>query len=141
MSVAVDGGVGASLSLIRRALSCQWCAIEVLTLGGVTGLATQDPAIRPFLDWSQQRKLNAAVTMHGLAAEVPGMSVPAFLRAVLDRANDALKARGMGEEVYLRPLYRRLKEGRNPGQTAALCFKEQGAAAAIQHLSIPVFKL
>jgi hypothetical protein len=86
----------------------------------------QDPEIRPFLDWSQQRQVHAAVIAQGLAAEVPGLSLPRFLHHVLSHADDALRRRGKGEEEFLRPLHRRLREKRNPGQRAVDVFKQHG---------------
>jgi hypothetical protein len=79
-----------------------------------------------------------AVKIHGLAADVPGMNVTAFVTAVLEHAHDALVRRGMGEEVYLRPLFRRVKEGMNPGQLAAATFRDHGVKALVDQLKIPL---
>jgi len=74
------------------------------------------------VDWGQQKLMHSEVITHGLAAEVPGMSLHRFLHHVLARADDALRRRGFGEEVYLRPLHTRLREKKNPGQRAAAVF-------------------
>ncbi len=74
--------------------------------------------------------------VHGLAAEVPGMHVPSFIEAILEQAHQALVARGFGEEVYLRPLFKRVKEGMNPGQSAAVTLRDHGVKALIDQLSI-----
>lgn len=62
----------------------------------------------------------------GLAAEVPGLSLPRFLHHVLSHADEALRRRGKGEEEFLRPLHKRLREKRNPGQRAVDVFKQHG---------------
>ena len=78
----------------------------------------------------------AAVKIHGLAAEVPGMNVETFITAILEQAHTALVRRGFGEEVYLRPLFKRVKEGMNPGQTAAVTLRDHGMPALIDQLAI-----
>jgi hypothetical protein len=112
----------------------------VLTLFTCTHppVSLQDPSIRPFLDWSQQRRMLAAVKIHGLAAEVPGMNVQAFVTTVLEHAHAGLVRRGMGEEVFLRPLFKRAKEGMNPGQLAAATLRDHGMRALIDSLAIRV---
>ena len=86
----------------------------------------QDSEIRPFLDGGVQRKMHTEIIARGLGGDVSGMSLDRFLFHVLARADDALRARGHGEEMYLRPLHRRLREKTNPGQRAAAVFKEHG---------------
>ena len=37
-------------------------------------------------------------------------------KEILDLSEEGLKERGFGEEKYLKPLYERLEEGRNPAE-------------------------
>jgi gamma-glutamylcysteine synthetase len=61
----------------------------------------------------------------------------AFTHRILQFAEAGLVSRGLGEEVFLKPLYRRLKYGASPGQEAAEVFKRGGMPALLQATAQP----
>ncbi|MCO6417572.1 glutamate--cysteine ligase [Siccirubricoccus sp. KC 17139] len=68
--------------------------------------AAQKAAASLVRDWSvaEIRALRAAVPRDALGAEIGGRTVREVAREVLAIARDGLRARGLGEEVYLAPL-------------------------------------
>lgn len=79
--------------------------------------------------WSAMRAWHHQAVRVGLAAEEP---VPGLLQGILDDCTAGLQERGLGEEVYLQPLYARLRERRNPAQKARAAFLQGGVAALIR---------
>jgi glutamate--cysteine ligase len=73
--------------------------------------------------WPALRAWHHAAIREGLAAAPP---TPGFFEELLALARAGLTARGLGEEVYLKPLWARVSAHRNPGQEAALAFAEGG---------------
>ena len=60
------------------------------------------------------RALRAAVPRDALGAAIRGRSVRDMARDALAIARDGLKARGLGEEVYLAPLDEIVESGMTP---------------------------
>jgi hypothetical protein len=76
--------------------------------------------------WPRMLRLHADTVRCGLAlSDGEAWALP-LLQEVLDLAHQGLRGRGLGEEVYLEPLFGRLTRRRNPGQEVALVFKESG---------------
>lgn len=59
-----------------------------------------------------------------------------YVRDVLNICNDALIRRGLGEEIFLSPLYERLDHGENPGQVARRLAGSEGMSALVEHCAI-----
>lgn len=97
---------------------CAWREIE----GFVWATLGEDP-------WPVMRAWHADVVRDGLAAPEPR---PGFIAGVLACCERALKARGLGEEVYLAPLLRRLVDRRNPAQRAREAFAAGGARGLVE---------
>jgi gamma-glutamylcysteine synthetase len=82
--------------------------------------------------WDTMRAWHHAAIREGLAAPAPDGLAEALLAAV----EAAVVARGRGEEVYLRPLRRRLEAGRNAAQEAADVWRSGGAEALVAHARV-----
>jgi gamma-glutamylcysteine synthetase len=83
--------------------------------------------------WPTLRRWHADVVREGLAAEEP---VPGLIAGVLRRVEDGLAARGLGEERYVAPLWRRLEARVNPGQAALEAFRAGGIPGLIDHARV-----
>ncbi|RAI60630.1 glutamate--cysteine ligase [Roseicella frigidaeris] len=81
-------------------------AQPALWVGLLYDAAAQKAAAALVRDWTVEeiRALRATVPRQALAAEIRGRRVQAVARDVLAIARDGLRARGLGEEVYLAPL-------------------------------------
>lgn len=84
--------------------------------------------------WKKMRAWHGNAVRVGLAAEEPS---PGLLRGILDDCAEGLKERGLGEEVYLAPLYARLNERRNPAQKARNVFQHGGIPALLNAVRYP----
>jgi len=83
--------------------------------------------------WSASHAWHKRVLVEGLGAEEP---TSGLVVGVLERAKDALAARGRGEEVYLEPLFARWQARQNPGQLAQAIFQEGGVKALVEHTCV-----
>jgi glutamate--cysteine ligase len=81
-------------------------AQPALWVGLLYDAAAQKAAAALVRDWTVEeiRALRLAVPRQALAAEIRGRRVREVARDVLSIARDGLRARGLGEEVYLAPL-------------------------------------
>ncbi len=79
--------------------------------------------------WSTMRTYGHDVMRQGLAATEP---IDNFLTTVLTQAQQALEQRGFKEEVFLEPLWNRLKEKKNPAQQALDAFDEGDVKALVK---------
>jgi gamma-glutamyl:cysteine ligase YbdK (ATP-grasp superfamily) len=92
-----------------------------------------DPDRVPWDQWSQIKAYHSKAVAYGLAAEEP---ITGMVEGVLQLCDEALQARGRGEEVYLEPLWRRLKAKENPAQVIRRIFGTRGEAAMIDALRV-----
>lgn len=79
--------------------------------------------------WPRMRAWHHQVMREGLAAPEPA---PGFLAAALGACEDALRARGRGEEALLAPLWRRLEARENPAQRARRLWAAGGVEALVE---------
>lgn len=79
--------------------------------------------------WSDMRAWHHAAIARGLAAEEP---VPGLIAGVLGHCEEALAARGRGEEALLSPLWARLERRTNAAQRHQLAFQAGGVDALVQ---------
>lgn len=120
---------------IEDRISCQQppdahlCA-SALTLGLVENY-------RPLVEMAQAysldqwRELRLLATRHALACSYPGMPLNELLKQMLAIAHKGLCQRGLGEEVYLEPLYQRLAEKRCPADDVLQQFQDGGVESIV----------
>ena len=84
--------------------------------------------------WPAMREWHGEVVRRGLAAGEPS---PGFLDSVLRRCAAGLRARGLGEEALLEPMFGRLERRSNPAQDAQRIFEREGIAALVDALAAP----
>ncbi len=125
---------------IRPACQQPWndhMVVSALVLGLIEGA----DEIQGFIDselggesWRILNDYHNEVVKFGLAAKQPKQG---FLLNVISHAYNALMRRGLGEEVFLKPIFDRLKEQLNPGQKAKKIYQTGGLKALIDSLEIP----
>jgi len=107
--------------LVAAAISLGW--VEALAeakafLHGVFG----DP-------WAALRRYRVEAIRHGLRAPEPA---PGFLEGTLRIAEEGLRRRGRGEEVFLKPLWARLEQRVTPGERNREIFRAGGVGALLR---------
>jgi len=83
--------------------------------------------------WLRMRSWHRWVITSGLAAPEPAQD---FLEKILRLAEDAVRARGFGEEVYFAPLWQRLEKKENPAQVARQLFLKGGLEGMLEYVQI-----
>lgn len=82
--------------------------------------------------WGFWRDFRKPCTRFGLKTKHDGVQVKDVLMAVLELVRNGLERRGLGEEDYLEPLYRRLESGITPAEEAFLRWGNGGVDAFIE---------
>jgi len=105
-----------------------------LTLGLLENLeAAQVLAATFSLDtW---RKIRLAASRATFEASIDGKSIIPLISRLLDIAKEGLISRGLGEEIFLAPLYTRLTERKAPADVAIAIFEQEGMDAFLNHVA------
>ena len=122
--------------------ACQQPADESMAACALClGLTEAAEAIHAFVTerlganyWLRMRAWHRRVIISGLAAPDP---LQGFLDEILRLAEEAVRARGLGEERLFAPLWRRLEARENPAQVARRVFEKDGMAGLLAHTRIP----
>jgi len=99
--------------------------IAALTLGLVSVASEANEEISSY-DWGMLRAMREAACRHGLHSHVGPLNVIDLVSKMLDLAQRGLTRRGLGEEQFLTPLYRRLERRTNPADAAEQIFRVSG---------------
>lgn len=86
--------------------------------------------------WARCVEWHGRAAAHGLAAEAETPST-GLITDVLDACEEALHARGLGEEAHLAPLRRRAMKRESPAQRARQVFRGGGVEALVRHAAFP----
>lgn len=81
--------------------------------------------------WSTLKSMRETAMKEGLDGEVEGIALADMAGKMLELAMLGLKRRGLGEEIYLKPLQRRLTSKQNPAIEASEIFNQGGIKALI----------
>jgi gamma-glutamylcysteine synthetase len=87
--------------------------------------------IADLLARDQWREIRQLACVHGMNFSYPGMNVKELITRMIKVAHSGLKKRGMGEEEYLEPLYKRIETGTCPADEALAEFSEGGVQRII----------
>lgn len=99
--------------------------IAALTLGLVSIAGQADEEIASY-DWELLRDMREAACRDGMDGRVGDVNTADLAGTMLDLAHRGLVMRGLGEECFLAPLYRRLEQHTNPAEAAAHIFQTEG---------------
>jgi gamma-glutamylcysteine synthetase len=83
--------------------------------------------------WETMRAYHRNVIARGLDAPQPA---PGFLAQIVELAYAGIAGRGLGEESFLEPIWRRLERRENPAQRARRIFASDGMHGLIAHTAI-----
>lgn len=105
--------------------------VAALTLGLVSAadLASEELAA---CDWEDLKSSRPAACEHALAARSGALELAELAGRMLETARQGLKRRGLGEEVFLEPLFQRLQNRKCPADQAAELFTQGGIQALIE---------
>jgi hypothetical protein len=92
-----------------------------------------DPDRAKWDSWSRMHDFAWQPVIHGLAAREP---FTGFYEGALQLAGNALGARGLGEEVYLEPLWGRLAALENPAQHIRRIYHRKGIRGMLDELVV-----
>ena len=109
--------------------------VAALTLGLVSALNECREALGRF-DWQDLRRTREAACRRGLAGQVNGLRLTELAGLMLCLADLGLRKRGLGEEVLLEPLQRRLRDERCPADEAADLFRAGGVELLVSERTI-----
>ena len=101
-----------------------------LSLGLLTALPEAQEELSQF-QWSTLKLMRETAMREGLDGQVEGIGLADVARRMLELAVLGLERRGLGEEVYLEPLQRRLASKQNPAIQANNIFNQGGIKALI----------
>ncbi len=99
-----------------------------LTLGLVENLEEAEYLMNTF-QWETWQETRIEAAKYTFDATIDGVGIVSFLSTLLDIAGKGLKKRGLGEEVFLTPLYTRLTQRMSPADTAIAIFEKEGMEA------------
>lgn len=106
--------------------------VSALTLGVVSALDEAEEALERY-DWQDLRRARDLACKNGLEKdEKDSFDLKALASDLLEVAEAGLRKRGMGEEIYLAPLEKRLEKGRCPADDAADIFRKGGVEALVE---------
>jgi glutamate--cysteine ligase len=101
--------------------------IAALTLGLVSIAVQANEEISSY-DWDLLRDMREAACRDGINGTAGNLSAVDLAGTMLDLAYRGLTIRGLGEEQFLAPLYRRLERYTNPADVAAHLLRTKGMA-------------
>jgi gamma-glutamylcysteine synthetase len=104
---------------------------SALTLGLVEAAEAAGEIVRSH-EWGDLVQSRRAACAQALQAKVGEMALSDLAGDMLAAANQGLKSRGRGEEVFLEPLADRLSRGETPAQQAKAVFQQGGASALVE---------
>ncbi len=121
---------------IEDRIACQQPPQEHLCASALTlGLVEN---ARPLIEMANQlsldqwREIRNLACIHGLSFQYPGVDSRALVSKIVEIARQGLRMRGLGEEIYLSPLDRRLESGQGPADQAIAIFNQEGITGLIR---------
>ena len=124
---------------IESRMCCQQPPGETLaptavTLGILENLEAAVKLMELF-SWETWKRIRSDATKYTFDTRVNGKSCIPVLTQFLDTAKEGLKKRKLGEEVFLKPLYERLKQHKSPADKAITIFEKQGINGFLEYHS------
>lgn len=109
--------------------------ISALTLGLVSALAEATEEISSYR-WETLRAMRETACRNGVKGRTGELTVATLAQRMLEIAREGLLKRGLGEEMFLEPLQRRVVELRCPADTAGEMFRRGGTEKLIDEWTI-----
>lgn len=109
---------------------------DALTLGLAENLAGAQEIVSRY-PWEIWRALRQESMFGGFKITIQGEPVTSLLEELLTVAQEGLRLRGFGEEVFLDPLWERLQNRRSPALHALALFHKGGIQALSEYYAYP----
>ncbi len=109
--------------------------VPALTLGVMENLGSAKALVDSY-PWEVLREMRLQACRYGLGANVRGINATDLSRGILEIAEEGLKRRCLGEEIFLEPLRKRLDEGLCPADRAARIFREEGMEGFVEKFAV-----
>ncbi len=106
-------------------------SIAALTLGLTAGWKDALEVIEQY-DWNLLRDAREEACRRAIEGDLDGFKLADFAAEMLEIADKGLKKRELGEEKFLGPLKKRLKEHRCPADEVEDIFNENGMAGIVE---------
>ena len=106
--------------------------VQALTLGLVNNLNAAEAIVNRW-GYETLKRYRFEAIRRGLAAELGDRLAIPLLEDVLSAADEGLRSRGLNEEVFLQPLFRRLANKRLPANTAIHIWLRGGARKFVNY--------
>ncbi len=100
-------------------------AVSALTLGLLSALEQAEEVLQRY-QWAHLLKARQAACEHGVKGSISKLELAELTKEMLEVAKTGLQRRGLGELIYLEPLFGRLQRKRCPADQAAQIFREGG---------------
>lgn len=110
-------------------------AIPALTLGIMENLKPAIKLVNQYR-WDDLRELRVQAIKQGIKASLNGIRISGLSREMLEIAEEGLKKREHGEEVFLELLMRRLTEMSCPADRAERVFKLRGVKGVVDEFKL-----
>ena len=128
-------------STIEIRPACQQPPAEHMAASALSlGFAEAMPAIAAYVAsalpndaWSALLRYRRGVVRDGMKMREPR---DGFLRTMVQLAENGLRRRGRGEEIFLAPVWRRLEKHSAPADEARLIFEQRGMDALLDELQL-----
>ncbi len=124
---------------IESRMCCQQPPNETLAPTAVTlGILENLEAAKKLMElfpWETWKKIRSDATKYTFDTTINGKSIISVLTHFLDIAVQGLKKRKLGEEVFLKPLYERLKRKKSPEDEEIVIFEKQGMGSFLEYYS------
>ena len=124
---------------IESRMCCQQPPKETLTSAALTlGILENLEDAKQLVDkfpWKTWQLLRKATARNSFETQVGKKRVLPLLIRMVNIANRGLQKRGLGEEIFLDPLFKRLKQQQSPADIAITIFKAEGLQGLLKHNS------
>lgn len=122
---------------IESRMCCQQPPKETLTSAALTlGILENLEAAKQLMDklpWKTWQLLRKATARASFDTPIGEKSILPSLIRIVQIAKQGLQKRRLGEEIFLAPLFKRLKLRQSPADIVITIFKKQGLPALLQH--------
>ena len=105
--------------------------VAALTLGLISALSEGLEELSTY-DWESLRATRETACRQAMSGNVDNISLALLAEKMIDLAQLGLCRRGLGEEEFLRPLKRRLRQRKCPADEAAQLFESGGIEALLK---------
>ena len=125
----------------NRDIHTMWSAVESATRpedGRVRLSSEQMMGVAVYAASNDVSAVKQMLTEHGSLGAADGLDGQLLVRRTLELCSEALERRGLGEEIFMEPLFRRLEKGANPAEETLRAAADGGMQSLIEHTKVRI---